>query len=89
MRNIIILITILKFKSIEMDCGSPPLPHSIHIIPNGYYKENKTRYQDLSFIRYECDLNEQQLVGDSIMRCLSGRWVGTAPKCGIYSLFFD
>ena len=83
MRIILIIMSVLRFDSIDMDCGSPPLPHSTNIIM-GNISHLVERYEEYSNARYECESEDQELVGDSTLRCFNGRWVGRSPKCGIY-----
>ncbi|XP_054163868.1 uncharacterized protein LOC128961638 [Oppia nitens] len=60
-----------------MDCGFPALPESTKI--NVY----KKRYEEYSFIQYECDSEDKVLIGNSTIRCFNGKWLGSLPKCAI------
>ncbi|CAG2175337.1 unnamed protein product, partial [Oppiella nova] len=58
-----------------MDCGFPALPESTKI---SIYKK---RYEEYSFIQYECDSEDKLLVGNSTLRCINGKWIGNLPRC--------
>ena len=84
--RIILIVAVLRFESIAMDCGSPPLPPLTHVKDGANFSIFAERYEEYSVIRYECDSESHELVGNSTLRCFNGQWVGIRPKCGIYLL---
>ena len=84
MRIILLLMTVFDFDPIDMDCGSPPLPHSTTAVTMSNSTHFEERYEEYSVVHFECDSENSELVGDSSLRCLSGQWVGKAAKCGNY-----
>ena len=82
MLGLIILMIVFKFDIIVTDCGSPPLPVSTNVMAMDNNTDFADRYPEYSVVRYECDSNIKELVGNSSLRCFNGRWIGRPPKCG-------
>ena len=76
MQIILALVLLNKSSSVNSDCGFPALPDSTQI--NIFQK----RYEEHSFVQYECDLKNKLLIGNSVIRCFNGKWIEMTPKCG-------
>jgi hypothetical protein len=70
------LTCLSKYDLVSSDCGIPELPESTKI--NSF----KSRYAEHSYVQYECDSNNKELIGDISIQCINGKWEGNTPKCG-------
>ncbi len=73
---LLFLTCLSKYDLVSSDCGFPTLPESTKI--NLF----KPRYADRSYVQYECDSNNKELIGGKTIHCINGKWEGNTPKCG-------
>lgn len=67
------------------DCGPPARPPETTVfLTNKKLLFNKSQiyYQSESRVKYKCLDPDNLLIGSDTRTCLSGKWIGSPPKCG-------